>query len=193
MVIPRISKQLVPPKGWYFEQGKFTIKGETFNDLVKNVTEHRKSNGMPAGNPDFEIQEQYCEVWPAGCLSRMISSVKVFASFAEALWSYVTSGGQLVSQNDANVRAEICVNCHNNIQSSDARKGVCCGGVTNLILDQTKKRVIGDRKTAYDKLLKACAICGCENALQIWFPTSSLGMSKDNVNAYPTPCWRKKI
>lgn len=61
----RISHQLVPPGGWKFMQGDLLIMGETWNDLVKVVTNHRRSNGINFDNVAEEIEDQIADAHPS--------------------------------------------------------------------------------------------------------------------------------
>lgn len=117
-------------------------------------------------------------------------------SFAQFLNNLVLSGVQMVDQETANARAQICIGCHNNVPSNDATgMGGCaaCNKGVAIIGRTLKGKVLKDRITPYDSRLKACKLCGCFNQLQIWFPTTSLGMSEETINAYPTFCWKKQI
>ena len=49
---------LVPPGDFFFSEGKFIIKEETFDKLVLAVVAHRINNGKPLGRPSEEIEAQ---------------------------------------------------------------------------------------------------------------------------------------
>lgn len=61
------SKFLIPPGGWFYNQGFTMLESETYSDLVKRVTLHRENNHLPIGNVEHDIQQQICERWPVGC------------------------------------------------------------------------------------------------------------------------------
>lgn len=124
----------------------------------------------------------------------MSTFLERFKTFAASLGDYIKSGGKLVDQNTANIRAEICVKCHNNVIEKEARK-TCCGGgiVESAVIVSTRAAIVGSRKTTSDKSLATCAICGCCNKTSVWFPSSPIGVSQDNKNAYPDFCWKKQI
>lgn len=124
---------------------------------------------------------------------KMFNTLKSFSQFLHGL---VLSGVQLVDQNEANLRAEVCMSCHNNVASAEATGSSGCSTCNkgiNLAAKSLKNVVIKDRSTPHDARLKACKICGCFNQLQVWFPTSALGMTEETINAYPTFCWKKQI
>lgn len=115
-------------------------------------------------------------------------------SFASTLTNYVNTGGKLVDQNTANIRAEICAACHNNVPDTEARKGCCGKGlVEGAAILAIRTAIVGNRTTTSHSKLGSCAICGCVNNLQVWFPSNPLGMNEENANAYPSFCWKKQI
>lgn len=107
--------------------------------------------------------------------------------------SWLAGGRQLVDQNTANLRAEICKPCHNNLPTSEVRGGCssCRKGET-YVIQMTRQVVIQGRSTSFDGALKACAICGCDARTMIWFPNQAL-LKIEDANAYPSFCWKKKI
>ena len=112
----------------------------------------------------------------------------------ESLKNYVLTGGQLVDQNTANIRAEICAACHNNKPDSEAKRGCCGKGlVASAASLAIKKTIVGDRVTTSHSKLGKCDICGCPNNLTVWFPSNPIGDNDDTKNAFPSFCWRKQI
>lgn len=115
-------------------------------------------------------------------------------NFAESLKNYVNTGGQLVDQNTANIRAEICAACHNNVSDKEARTGCCGKGlIEGAAILAIRKTIVGNRVTTSHAKLGSCQICGCVNSLAVWFPSNPLGVSEENSNAYPSFCWKKQI
>lgn len=53
-----LVKDITPPGGWYFNEGKIIIKDETFEKLVLAVVAHRVNNGKPLGKLTEEIEAQ---------------------------------------------------------------------------------------------------------------------------------------
>ena len=56
-----ISHQLVPPGGWKFyeERTKTTVMAIDWDNLVKSVRNHRRSNGLPDEHDlELEIESQ---------------------------------------------------------------------------------------------------------------------------------------
>lgn len=61
----RISRQLVPPGGWRYNQKGIMIYGDTFDDLAIHVRAHRQSNGMRLGDVEDDIEQQLARLHPS--------------------------------------------------------------------------------------------------------------------------------
>lgn len=123
---------------------------------------------------------------------KMANFLERVKSFNHALAAYHKNGAVLVDQNTANIRANICTGCHNNVPDGEARSGCAlCGGAEKVIVDQVSKTILQGRVTTHNSSLKACNICGCDNKLAVWFPQEYL-LKKHDQNAYPTFCWKKE-
>lgn len=121
-----------------------------------------------------------------------ISTFQTVQSFAQFLWNWLLSGGKLVDQNTANLRAEICVACHNNKPSSEVRKGCsACNKMGNMALNKIRGTIIKNNSTPLDARLLTCGICGCDNRISVWIPNVAL-IKVEEVMAYPSFCWKKK-
>lgn len=202
----RISFNQVPPGGWVFTQDGFRFEEETFTKLIILVTEHRRSNSLPPGNPFQEIQDQICAEYPATCLDQKppatvsatppTTFLENLRSFAMAGKNYVMAGGQLVNQNTANSRALICAPCHNNVPSGEARRapGGCgkCGAAVQSGIDAVRGIVLAGRSTPHDAKLQACRLCGCDLKLKIWFPVKYFDPDCSKCNQWPEFCWMKQ-
>lgn len=190
------SKNLVPPGGWYFEQGRYRIQGQTFGELANNVTAHRASNGIEIGDVESEIEAYTSQRWPSG--RRLPNMVPVqtrpgfwanVSDFGRAMLKLAIGKDGLVSQSEANRRAAICAQCHNNSERSGP--WVACTSCQDKTISAIRTKILKGMTTTSDAVLRACQICGCDGRLQVWFPLSALKMDDSNRNAYPTFCWRR--
>jgi len=55
----------IPPRGWFYIQAesKLRIEGESLEDLIRKVTDHRKYKGLSRVDPDevrLDIERQVC-------------------------------------------------------------------------------------------------------------------------------------
>lgn len=149
-----------------------------------------------------EIEEQIAEEHPGIIINGQMIKKKTMGvsyfhtvqSFVQFLWNWNLKGGKLVDQNTANVRASICVACHNNKPSSEVRKGGCgtCNKMGNKAIDAVRDKIVKTNKTPTDPRLLACGICGCDLKISVWIPNNILLQPKE-ANAYPAFCWKKKV
>jgi len=116
-------------------------------------------------------------------------------SFTQFLWNWKLTGGGLVDQNTANIRAGICAGCHNNVPSKDVRKGGCgvCNKMGNKVINSIRSTIIENNNTTSDNALLACSVCGCDLRITVWMPLAALGQTKEEANAWPSFCWRKAV
>lgn len=122
-----------------------------------------------------------------------IINFKTIKAFTQFLWNWKLSGSQLVDQNTANIRAQICKTCHNNKSGGDVRGGCgVCNKMGNQALDSIRDDIINGNRTTSDGSLMTCAICGCDLRISVWIPNNVL-LSVEDANAYPDFCWKKKI
>lgn len=54
----------MPPGGWAYKQGEITLVSDTFDNLKKHVIAHRKSNGIPEGDVQKDIEEYLVNKFP---------------------------------------------------------------------------------------------------------------------------------
>lgn len=194
----RISHHLVPPLGWIYRQDGIILREQTFDDLVKLLLSHRKENNIAIGDPIQDIEDQIADEYPNfiinGDLKKKFMGVSFFhtvQSFAQFLLNWALSGGQLVDQNTANLRAEICKACHNNKPSSEVRQGCStCNKMGSLVINSVRSKIIGKHSTPSDNKILTCGICGCDNKISVWIPNEIL-LSPEEANAFPTFCWKK--
>lgn len=99
----------------------------------------------------------------------------------------------MLDQNTANLRASICVQCHNNKPSSEVRGGCStCQKMGNKVINSVREQIIKGNSTPSDAKLLTCAICGCDNRITVWIPNQIL-LKVEDANAYPGFCFKKKI
>ena len=60
----KISHGLVPPDGWAYEIGAYTIKGNSFDDLLQNVRWHMINNKIPFCDLESNIEDQVAKKFP---------------------------------------------------------------------------------------------------------------------------------
>ena len=110
-----------------------------------------------------------------------------------ASWLVRTAKGEaaVVSEQEANRRAAICVTCPNNVHSF----GGSCGSCADRIM-RALAHVVGKRSTPYDHNLGACAICSCSLAAAVHVPLEPQQVGLDEglrieFRAIPW-CWKRE-
>lgn len=169
----------VIPGGWSYPEGDKRITSTGFNELVDALTKDRTQNGRPIGDPIGDIRAYVLREFPqyAGSVSvarppvdedalanNLRERVTVWSSNRYALR---TSGHtELVSQEEANRRAEICQVCPKNQDyPHDCPSCVTALERTLFLLRQGKTS---------NPPLKACEITGQDNNTAVFLPDSML-------------------
>lgn len=163
------------------------------------VIKHRAANRLPSIT-EAEAEDQLCQqIGPAFCQQEEPGSFKFvntrlrwgdIVNGTKAYVSFILSGFQSVSQNEANRRGRICGGCY--LRVSPQGCGACVK-IAQLVTGE-----IAGRKTQHDSLLanKACGVCSCPVASLVWFPMPLLEKpsvdSPEKQEAYPMFCWRKR-
>jgi len=195
----------VPQFGWRFPRDPQSermddaamIFGGDFADLAAKVANYRIINSLPMGNVDEEIHEWLCHhspvecvpVRPRGFTANILVRGAELARFVSAMTAWMTTS-DLVSQEEAERRAEICAGCRLNVELGDVSCAGCYGLAGRIL------QIIGNRTTRMENSLRFCGHCHCSNAVQVFAPISILNRAH-NVSEFPvdigdgTPCWQK--
>ena len=193
-----LRRDVVPKDGWTYVQQPLNtaIKGKSWNELVRRVRNFRIANGI-AIERDFEEQlgQEVCrqqgwgtpvceEQEPPTVEKRQISMHDV-VSFLKVLKHWILHNPALVTQEEADRRAEICAGCPYNV---DVTGCMGCTNIAGLIFN-----VVQDRSTKWDGQLKNCQVCGCVNSAQVWVPKETLdkGVTAEMREDFPSHCWKK--
>jgi hypothetical protein len=157
------------------------IVGGDFQDLVKKVAEFRIINSLPLGKPEEEIPDWICRHTEAACRpaspAKAMPGVKVdgrhVARFLMAAKEWVKSD-EIVSQEEAETRAEQCAGCQWNVEIIDGNCFGCFGLMAKIM------QIIGQRQTRMDSCLKFCGKCGCSLPVVAFTPMHVLDRAHAN-------------
>lgn len=177
---------------------KDMIFGGDIDHLVARVSEYRIINELPLNDVRADVEDFLCRETGADCSPvrpRGLSGLKVFgadlARFVSAMASWVTSA-DMVPQEEAERRAEICASCKMNQPLSDVACAGCYGLAGRILA------IIGDRRTRMENVLEYCGVCSCANKIQVFAPLAVLNRAHklsdfpSNIgDANGTPCWKK--
>jgi hypothetical protein len=192
-----------PPGGWKYrqEQSKYVLSGESYSDLVDLVIAHRKQRGyepLDRESVGNEIQRQICvrlskheckaegpnDPWTPVPYTHDIFNIETIRSFSSSAWEWLKTGGSLVSEQEAERRAEICRACPAN---SDAGQGCMKCGLAKVVASfvPEKRKLHG---------LTVCIFCGCDLRAKVLMPDAIVVKSDEGRSIkYPAHCWQREI
>ena len=197
----KLGRGRVPPGGWHFVVAS-NVKLEAINEetLVKQIFEYRLRNNLPVGDIERDIDDYYCRLWPEACQKEpkdFDNSSNASSPSSEPLLNRVTrwaammihgqskGGYTMLSVDEANKRADVCVGCPCNQPWRVGCSG--CSSSTATVLAQLRKL----QSTRQQGNLMACSVGGWDNATAAFIPKEALGLTEDQLQSLPDRCWRK--
>lgn len=170
----RIEKKGRIPYGgsWrYIQPGtQKLITAVTWDNLLANIREHRRANGIPMGLEfEDEVEQAVCREHPDECVGydetyprkRSLTLSDVIAG-SRVMMSFYSHGKRLVSRIEAERRAQICINCPYNMTFAKPCSGIC-QELKNVVM-----AIVDSVGTQYDRQLNSCTVCGCFLQASIW-------------------------
>lgn len=191
IVIGILNKMKLPPGGWHFEAHGQKFRAGTEDQLKVQITEFRIRNNIPPGDVNQEINDYYCEKWPDACFKDYRHERQPAVGeplgqrvvrWATAMWHGRPKGGhKLVSQDEANRRASICLSCPMN-RAWQAGCSSCMGNV-NSVLSQIRNL----RSNKHAGHILSCSFMGWDNNTAVHI--ESLSLTPDQLSRKPPNCW----
>lgn len=191
----RDSNVTVPDKFRYRFPDGWLIHAFGKEEWIEKTKKYASDNGYTIPSIE-EMEDQLCRTlsgeWCLGGDQYSFVSnrftIDDFLRGMKTLGRFVLTG-QVVSQEVADQRAEICSRCPINMSVPGCSS---CTGMVNAIMDMK-----GAKTTKYDHLLKACGICHCSNEAQVWVPNENLAKSvtPEMHEKYQRieGCWKKEL
>jgi len=193
------TKNRTPPDGWRYEVGetKVLVKGNHWSHLLAKVEEHMTANNLHVPiNLEEYVENYMCGIFPDRCKDVTVPThpdkakkmtVGDVLRFTAMIGADMVNGGKRVEKEEANRRADICVDCPDNIDPDG------CTGCNRGRMEKMIEALTGAIATKRDAQLKSCRHCGCINKAQVWFPLDILQkFTTVEVNReLPTHCWKK--
>lgn len=192
----------IPPRGFFYiqQETKLRIEGESLNDLIKKVIDHRVYKGLSRTTIEearLDIERQLCsrlsarecvaepgldDQWkPVDDNPNITMSAVISAS--KAALEFVASGAELVTEEERARRAEICLGCACNVFI----RGCRCSVWYKMI----DKMIPASRR---DPGLGICAVCQCSNSAKTNMPDNVIRASNEGRNLpFPPHCWQKDL
>jgi hypothetical protein len=201
---PRLLSRILMPHGGLFHiedpLTKKPIEGTHFEMVYNRAVAYRKANSIPIGL-DFEdeLENAVCNAYPQECA--VSKSALGVPSVAPGLYDVVRASAvminhkvndsELVSQEEANRRAQICRACPLRSQMT-LPCSRCISALENVVGWITKSR-----GTPYDENLSACGVCRCFISASVWLPLSTqcLGVTDEQKEKFAFAnqmfgCWK---
>lgn len=139
--------------------------------LLDKIRAHRLANGFPIGLEfEKEVEQQLClnhaqecDDLPEGLPYRTNLTLQDVIRGSSVMMRFYAQGKPMVSREEAERRAAICVKCPLN----DNYSKPCSVGICKELKDIVSA-VVGHTGTRFDVDLKSCRICRCLNQASIW-------------------------
>lgn len=185
---------IAPAGGWRYVQPEtgWTGTAVTFQSLVSMVATHRLNNKIPTeGRLEDAIMDSICSSLShqdqvancqPGVRKRTVVGWREVEAFLNVATAWLKAGSELVTQEEAERRAAICVGCPLNVGM-----GGCAP--CRVAIRELRTRVL-DRHTTQDEKLQSCGVCGCDNRAQVHVPLAVLRTAQRPEHTYPTFCWK---
>lgn len=186
---------MIPPSGsLVYNRNGERVENMTRDGLIDDLTELRRANAKPIGDPARDIDqvlagvEGYSSPIPVQDIepkphpkARLIDKVNSW------LCNQYSRKGSLkyVSAMEANRRAEICSNCPKNKEWRDSCAS-CNQGAKALI---ERNIIILSQNKQVEAQVSACTVTGQSNRVAVWLDKECLKSSLLKVESTPEKCW----
>lgn len=120
-------------------------------------------------------------------MSSILERAKQIVGGVETISEWLGTGGEVVPQEVAQERANVCLGCHQNAPGSILKDAVAAAVKRHL----EAKSEIGLRVDGEKKLM-TCGACGCCLPLLIWVPQEKIQphLTEEDLRKHPAHCWK---
>lgn len=160
---------------WWFihPQTKVRLSARTKDGIMAKAKQHHLDNNLPIGLTfEQHVEEWICEAMPGSCVlcndgvsmrprSMTLGDILHGTNVMLRQWF---NGKVVVSRDEAERRAAICVKCPMNVEVKMPCTGVCPE------LRRLVQSVVGAKGTSHDGNLKGCGLCHCWLSASVWVP-----------------------
>ena len=174
---------------WPVEQTKTVVVSLTFPTLIETVKKHLNANDVAIPiELEREMNEFACERHPENCAEidpdseRKVSLWYQAKRFFTAAISAAKDG--CVSQEEAERRAAICVNCPENGE----QEVVTCAGCWTAKFVKDAAEALSTKHTSLDSQLRTCRKCQCSNLLKVHVKREAM---EERQIDWPQNCWMR--
>ncbi len=175
------AKNQIPYGGGYKILDPLTgirIEAVTWDHLMTKVRDERRANGAPLGlELEDEVEQWACIAHPdeVDVVDERLPKRRSFGlddivRGTRTILSFLASGKVLVSQEEAERRAEICCKCPLNIGYSMSCS--VCDKLSDIV-----QGIIGPVRTTHDQQLLSCGVCQCSLKAAVHVPLDVLNQA----------------
>ena len=179
-----------PPGGYRFTDADGNLfEGDSVADVAAKVREYRDVNKFPPGDPEAEVNEHLCQLFPSMAVEvpEVIQNDRsIVARVCETLrgWNrdmQLKRRPELVDLPTAGARADQCVNCKYNVNWHL----MCtpCELASTSILDP----YVAPARPSTRLKGRACSVAGDDLSVAIFLNVRKTG----SLIETDVPCWRK--
>lgn len=184
-----------PPGGWTYRERATGVdfSGSNLEDLVAQVSVHRKYKGLPVETTRQDIEDQIClrlgegpcraregETYEPVSDRRSSLTVGMVTSLNKALFSFLKGGAKFVAPEVTAGRLATCKTCPFNIPASSCS----C---------HAAYRVIEAVLPTHTPGVSVCSACGCSLQAKMVLPDEVISESIAPGTAFPPWCWQRNL
>lgn len=191
MQSPRNPKIVPPGSRWKYTEpaNGVPIEANHMKAFLSAAFKMREANGLYTGTGwEEEVLDLMCQQHPefdcmeVGVPDRPFTLADI-RRFGVSVANWIASGGQWVSQEEADRRSSICLTCPHNTTVTGCWG---CHGIMDWLVS-----ILGGRKTANDAHLHGCDICSCALRAKVHLPLGVIDNSGLETKL-PEWCWMKE-
>jgi hypothetical protein len=120
----------------------------------------------------------------------LLDTARQFGVGAAEITEWLGSGGEIVSRELAQERAEICLECKKNVPTGVLKESIAVAVKKALdVKNRMQLRVAGEKK------LGECKCCGCVLRLLVWYPQRKIQpyLTAGEIENTPGHCWKLRL
>lgn len=203
---------VIMPGGYHYEEnGKMVVEeAASYEDLIAQLAQYRAANGLPLGDPQYDIDKYICSKFPNMCGGRMPDPEEgvdpIELSYGKPVkrtprervmqWAanrMHSATIEFVDKEVAENRAEICGSCPMRRPWNDAIEG--CPGCADYVQQAEVNlfKIRAGRKTTAQIGGHMCDIAGHDLETACWLEEPALRHRRNYRGQFPDACWLKDL
>lgn len=183
------NQMRLPVGGHHFIENGVTIKGETFDEVVKRVREFRIANNITVANPEQEVLLFYAKNWPwmvkgipEAYQENEPVAYRQWRDWAQRLWNRPPD--KVVTNKEAIERQSICEKC----QFNSVNKWT---GSKSEVSAINRRMFILRRGEHVNQGVGFCSLHKWDNSVSTFLEQAEKFSAKEKDSTKPEACWVK--